>query len=160
MCGRSAGQAAAPRCPMSQKAWSAQCLKWCIVTRARAPRHRSTGSRSWRRAAAPTRCTRTKAAGRARSVVLVGENMHRHPMSITSLGCEVSELVNSDTCPRPTTGPREDGGRHLGLHGCEPLAERHPVRGAFGVVQCSLKRCIWGGSVQFKAVRLGRFSVV
>jgi hypothetical protein len=24
-------------------------------------------------------------------------------MSITRLGCQVSELVNSDTCPRPTT---------------------------------------------------------
>ena len=26
-------------------------------------------------------------------------------MSITRLECQVSELVNSDTCPRPTTGP-------------------------------------------------------
>ena len=34
---------------------------------------------------------------------LVGENIHRYPMSLTSLERQVSELVNSDTCPRPTT---------------------------------------------------------
>ena len=34
---------------------------------------------------------------------LVGENIHRHPMSLKSLEYQVSELVNSDTCPRPTT---------------------------------------------------------
>ena len=35
---------------------------------------------------------------------LVGENIHRYPMTLTSLECQVSELVNSDACPRPTTG--------------------------------------------------------
>ena len=34
---------------------------------------------------------------------LVGENNHRYPMSLASLECQVSELVNSNTCPRPTT---------------------------------------------------------
>jgi hypothetical protein len=38
--------------------------------------------------------------------VVVGENIHRHPMSLTSLECQVSELVNGDTCPRPTTQVR------------------------------------------------------
>ena len=37
---------------------------------------------------------------------LVGENMHRYHMSITRLECQVSELVDSDTCPHPTTGGR------------------------------------------------------
>jgi hypothetical protein len=31
-----------------------------------------------------------------------GENTHRYPTSLTSLECQVSELANSDTCPRPT----------------------------------------------------------
>jgi hypothetical protein len=35
---------------------------------------------------------------------LVDENMHRYPMSLTSLECQASELVNSDTCPRPRPG--------------------------------------------------------
>jgi HrpA-like RNA helicase len=35
---------------------------------------------------------------------LVGENIHRYPMSLTRLECQVSELVDSDACPRPTTG--------------------------------------------------------
>jgi hypothetical protein len=35
---------------------------------------------------------------------LVGENIRRYPTSLTSLECRVSELVHSDTCPRPTTG--------------------------------------------------------
>ena len=30
-------------------------------------------------------------------------NIHGYPMSLTSLECQVSELANSDTCPRPTT---------------------------------------------------------
>ena len=34
---------------------------------------------------------------------MVGENIHRYPMSLTSLECLVSGLVDSDTCPRPTT---------------------------------------------------------
>ena len=33
---------------------------------------------------------------------LVGENIHRYPMSLTSLECPASKLVNSDTRPRPT----------------------------------------------------------
>jgi hypothetical protein len=32
--------------------------------------------------------------------------IHSYPMSITPSECQVSELVNSDTCPRPTTGRR------------------------------------------------------
>jgi hypothetical protein len=32
---------------------------------------------------------------------LVGENIHRYPMSLTSLQCQASELVDSDACPRP-----------------------------------------------------------
>ena len=39
----------------------------------------------------------------------VGENMHRYPMSLTSLECQVSELVNSDTCLRPGGGGRGRG---------------------------------------------------
>ena len=35
--------------------------------------------------------------------IQVGESINRHPMSLTSLECPASELVNSDTCPRPTT---------------------------------------------------------
>jgi hypothetical protein len=38
---------------------------------------------------------------------LVGENIHRYRMSLTSLERQVSDLVNSDTCPRPTTGRDE-----------------------------------------------------
>jgi hypothetical protein len=34
---------------------------------------------------------------------LVGENIHRYPVSLTGLECQVSGLANSDTCPRPTT---------------------------------------------------------
>ena len=34
---------------------------------------------------------------------LVGENIHRRRMSLASLECQVSALVNSDACPRPTT---------------------------------------------------------
>jgi hypothetical protein len=37
---------------------------------------------------------------------LVGENIHRYPISLTSLECQVSALVNSDTCPCPTTARR------------------------------------------------------
>jgi ankyrin repeat protein len=33
----------------------------------------------------------------------VGIRCHRYPMSLTSLDCRVSELVDSDTCPRPAT---------------------------------------------------------
>ena len=32
-----------------------------------------------------------------------GGNIHRYPMFLTSLEYQVSKLVNSDTCPRPTT---------------------------------------------------------
>jgi hypothetical protein len=35
----------------------------------------------------------------------------RYPMPLTSLESQVSELVNSDTCPRPTTNVRSHGGR-------------------------------------------------
>ena len=35
-----------------------------------------------------------------------GRYVDRHPMFLTSLECQVSELVNSDTRPRPTTGTR------------------------------------------------------
>ena len=35
---------------------------------------------------------------------LLGENVHRSTMSLTSLECQVSELGDSDACPRPTTG--------------------------------------------------------
>ena len=31
------------------------------------------------------------------------ENIHRHPMSLTRLECQVYGLVKSDTCQRPTT---------------------------------------------------------
>jgi hypothetical protein len=34
---------------------------------------------------------------------LVGENIRRCPMALTSLECRVSALVNSDARPRPTT---------------------------------------------------------
>jgi hypothetical protein len=34
----------------------------------------------------------------------IGENIRRYPMPLTSLECPVSKLVNSDTCPLPTTG--------------------------------------------------------
>ena len=34
------------------------------------------------------------------------ENMRSYPMSLTSLESQVSELVNSGTCSRPTTTPR------------------------------------------------------
>jgi hypothetical protein len=27
------------------------------------------------------------------------------PMSLKALGCQASKMANSDTCPRPTTGP-------------------------------------------------------
>ena len=37
---------------------------------------------------------------------LVGENIYRYPMSLTSLECQVSELVSSDACSRPTTHRR------------------------------------------------------
>jgi hypothetical protein len=30
---------------------------------------------------------------------MVGENIHRYPMSLTSLECQGSELVHSDACP-------------------------------------------------------------
>jgi hypothetical protein len=32
-----------------------------------------------------------------------GEDIRRHPVSLTSLECQVSKLVNSDACPCPTT---------------------------------------------------------
>jgi hypothetical protein len=35
---------------------------------------------------------------------LVGENIQSYHMSLTSLECQVTELANSDTCPRPTAG--------------------------------------------------------
>jgi hypothetical protein len=44
---------------------------------------------------------------------LVGENIHRYPMSLTSLEYQVSELVSSDTCPRPTTRKKNTLGGHL-----------------------------------------------
>jgi hypothetical protein len=49
-------------------------------------------------------------------VCLVGENIRRYPMSLTSLDCQVSKLVNSDTCPRLTTGglPRAAQGPRTG----------------------------------------------
>ena len=44
---------------------------------------------------------------------LVGDNIHRSTMSIhvARLECQVSKMINSDTCPRPTTGrqPRARG---------------------------------------------------
>jgi hypothetical protein len=40
-----------------------------------------------------------------------GENIYRYPMSLTSLECQVSEWVNSDTCPRPTTQEAEAAAR-------------------------------------------------
>ena len=47
---------------------------------------------------------------------LVGENIHRPAMSLTSLECQVSELVNSDACPCPTTGRRGDGRQQVRVH--------------------------------------------
>ena len=38
----------------------------------------------------------------------VGESIHRYPVSLTSLECHASELVNSDACPYPT--PRQAAG--------------------------------------------------
>jgi hypothetical protein len=38
------------------------------------------------------------------AVAVEGGGISRSAMSITRLECQVSELVNSDTCPRPTTG--------------------------------------------------------
>ena len=38
-----------------------------------------------------------------RTRTLIGENIHRYPMSLTNFDCQVSELVNSDTYPRVTT---------------------------------------------------------
>jgi hypothetical protein len=42
------------------------------------------------------------------------ENIHRRPTLLASLECRVSELVNSDACPRPTTGGRRRTGRVAG----------------------------------------------
>ena len=42
-------------------------------------------------------------AGLLVAVRLVGENTHRYPTPLTSLGFHASEFVNSDTRPRPTT---------------------------------------------------------
>ena len=42
------------------------------------------------------------------------ENIHRRPTLLASLECRVSELVNSDVCPRPMTGGRRRTGRVAG----------------------------------------------
>jgi hypothetical protein len=34
---------------------------------------------------------------------ILSKQVHRYPMPLTSSECQVSELVNSDACPRPTT---------------------------------------------------------
>jgi hypothetical protein len=48
----------------------------------------------------------------AAAVAAVCRNIHSYHMSLTNSECQVSALVNSDACPRPTTGRRgESGGR-------------------------------------------------
>jgi hypothetical protein len=71
---------------------------------------------------------RTADAWRAVCRHLVGENIHRYPMSLTSLECQVSRLVNSDTRPRPTTG--DEPGRAV---------ERAQVSGGDGGLLAALR---------------------
>jgi hypothetical protein len=77
---------------------------------------------------------------------LVGEHIHRYPMSLTSLESQVSAFGKSHTCPRPMTGrggtpaQRDAGGRGGGAGGAGRGGEQDASgaarpEGAFSVVE-------------------------
>ena len=101
--------------PHTRPLWSAGACSsgWHSTTTARpaagpSPPTTSCGSTSrCRRTAArpPTSPSASGPSPRRWSVEhLVGDDIHRYPMSLTSLEQFVSKLANSDACPRPTTG--------------------------------------------------------
>jgi hypothetical protein len=55
--------------------------------------------------------------------------MSRRPMPHTVLGCQVSKMINSDTCPRPTTGGERGRDRDRRLRRGHGL-RRRLLRGA------------------------------
>ena len=102
----------------------AQFLKCVIVTRAHVPRQGA---------------SLTPPLGVARTF-----DMHRYPMSLTSLECHASELVHSDACPRPTTAAHREASCRAGrrapraAEGCRwgPSAPRVEVDLCPGAPKC------------------------
>ena len=74
--------------------------------------------------------------GLSLNIILVGESIHRQPVSLTSLECQVSELVNSDACPIVTRAhaPRQvssvsDGTRRYWLSRSGEVQSKDLVQG-------------------------------
>jgi hypothetical protein len=99
----------------------------CAASRSRAT---SRWSRPWCSCfstyGSPTRC-------RYIFEFLVGENIHRYPMSLTNLECQESELVHSDTCPRPTA-------KDVAARAAELAARRDELTAAEAAAGAALER--------------------
>jgi hypothetical protein len=79
-----------------------------VVDGAGAASERRMANHAAGRALAPTLkvLSNTVAAGRRTVVLSRPAAVRRHPMPHTALKCQAPEIINSDTRPRPTTGPR------------------------------------------------------